>query len=138
VTIYAESTYPVRKDLGTIHARQISALGDPGTWGTGAQRLAIAQEARAALYSAGVQEANEAPQIAEADLPEAARRVARQLAIRPQDFDREVYDAAIADGLTDAAYTEHASRTIYGIRLRTPPGLFTSSGWGSRRTCLCV
>lgn len=106
MTIYAESAYPVRKDLETIHAGQISALGDPGTWGTGAQRLAIVQEARAARYSAGVQEADEAPQIADAELPEAARRVARQLAVRPQDFDRKVYDAALTDGLSDAAYTE--------------------------------
>ena len=106
MTIYTESAYPVRKDLESIHARQISALGDAGTWGTGAQRLAIVQEARAARYAAGVQEANQAPQPGDADLPEAARRVARQLAVRPQDFVREVYDSARADGLSDAAYTE--------------------------------
>ena len=77
VTIYAESTYPVRKDLEAIHEKQISALGEPGIWGSGAQRLAIAQEARAAGYTAGVQE-----------------------------FDHEVYEQAIADGLSDAFYTE--------------------------------
>jgi hypothetical protein len=106
VGIYSDSAYPVRSDLEAIHAKQINALGGPGTWGSGPQRLAIVQEARAARCEAGVQESATPPQVEESDLPEAARRVARQLAVRPQDFDRATYQQALDDGLTDASYTE--------------------------------
>lgn len=106
MSIYSDSAYPVRSDLEAIHAKQISALGDPGVWGSGAQRLAIVQEARAGRYEEGVQESAAPPSVEEADLPAAARRVARQLAVRPQDFDRATYQQALEDGLTDASYTE--------------------------------
>ena len=44
MTLYADSQYPVREDLDAVHAKQLDQLADPGTWGTGAQRLAIARE----------------------------------------------------------------------------------------------
>lgn len=106
MSIYAESFYPVRSDLEEIHARQIAALGSAGTWGIGAQKLAIVQEARAARVAAGVQEASEEPGVNDADLPEPARKLARQLAVRPQDFDHAFYQQSLDDGLTDASYTE--------------------------------
>ena len=46
MTLYADSTYPVREDVDAIHTRQIEQLGSPGTWGAGEQRLAIVNEAR--------------------------------------------------------------------------------------------
>ena len=106
MSIYANSTYPVRSDLEAIHASQIAALGKPGTWGDGSQRLAIVQEARAARVAAGVQEASEEPQIINADLPDAARRVARELALEPRIFEQTHYEQALADGLIDASYVE--------------------------------
>lgn len=106
VSIYADSTYPVRGDLEVIHSAQISSLGAPGTWGSGAQRLAIVQEARAARCAAGIQEATSPPSVEEAELPDAARQVARDLAVKPQVFNRARYRQAIDNGLTDASYTE--------------------------------
>lgn len=106
MTLYSHSPYPVRSDLETIHARQIAALGAPGTWGDGNQRLAIVREARAARVAASVQEAEAEIQINEADLPETARRIARELAVNPQIFERKVYEQALAEGLPDASYTE--------------------------------
>lgn len=106
MTMYAQSRYPVRRDLDAIHSRQFAGLGAPGTWGDGNQRLAIVQEARTARVAAAVQEAAEEPQVNDADLPDAARRLARQLAVEPKDIDREFYQQAIADGLADASYVE--------------------------------
>jgi AhpD family alkylhydroperoxidase len=90
---------PVRADLVAIHERQIAALGDPGTWFTGGQRLTTAREARAARCA-------EEPEIASANLPAAAVRVARQLAVDPKRVDQGFYSQAIGDGLTDAEYVE--------------------------------
>ncbi|MDE0435856.1 MAG: hypothetical protein OXH92_17790, partial [Bryobacterales bacterium] len=56
MTLYADSQYPVREDLDAVHAKHLDQLADPGTWGTGAQRLAVAREVRQACYDAGTQE----------------------------------------------------------------------------------
>ena len=42
MSFYSESAYPVAADLAAVHEAQFTALGKPGSWGTGAQRLAIA------------------------------------------------------------------------------------------------
>ena len=45
---YADSDYKVREDLGKIHKNQFKNLGEPGSWGSGAQRIAIASQVREA------------------------------------------------------------------------------------------
>ena len=107
MTLYDDSVYPVRPDLAAAHASQLEKLGAPGTWGTGAQRLAIAAEARQAGYDARVLEepadVGAAPEI---ELPDVARRVVRQLAVSPADVDQASYEAALSGGLSDAEYVE--------------------------------
>ena len=107
MTLYDDSDYPVRADLAEIHGSQLERLGAPGTWGIGAQRLAVAAAARKAGYEAGVLEKPEdegAP--VELELPEVASRVAQRVAVAPQEVDQAFYQAALADGLSDAEYTE--------------------------------
>ncbi len=107
MTIYAGSAYPVRADLAAVHAAQLSEWGAPGTWGTGAQRLAVAAEARKACFEAGVLEAPEsggAP--VDLELPEVVRRVVAKLAVSPKDLDLDFYQAALKDGLSDTEYVE--------------------------------
>ncbi len=107
MTLYADSQYPVREDLDTIHGNQLDQLADPGTWGTGAQRLAVAREARQACYDAGIQEEPEdtgAPVTVE--LPEAVRELIRKLAVTPEDFLEESYEEATNSGLSDEEYVE--------------------------------
>ena len=107
MTLYAESAYPVRADLAAAHASQLAQLGAPGTWGTGAQRLAIAAEARTAGYEAGVLEAPaDGGAAVEFALPEVARRVARRNAVLPKDVDQAFYNDALSEGLSDAEYVE--------------------------------
>ena len=99
MTFYADSAYPVRADLAEIHASQLERLGAPGTWGIGAQRLAVAAAARSAGYEAGFLEKPEdegAP--VELELPEVASRVAQRVAVAPQEVDQAFYQAALADG----------------------------------------
>jgi alkylhydroperoxidase family enzyme len=42
------ATLPIRSDLAQAHARALARIGVPGTWWTGAERVGIAEEARAA------------------------------------------------------------------------------------------
>ena len=107
MSLYADAAFPVREDLAAEHAAQLDGLGAPGTWGTGAQRHAVAAAARAACYGAGILErpADEGagPEI---ELPEPARRVAERVAAAAPDVDQAFYEAALAAGLSDAEYTE--------------------------------
>ncbi|MCP4037053.1 MAG: hypothetical protein GY733_08970, partial [bacterium] len=45
---YAESQDPVREDLAAAHRRAWERIASPGTWLTGAQRVAVADETRRA------------------------------------------------------------------------------------------
>lgn len=104
---YDDSKYRVRADLDEIHGRQHADLGRPGTWGTSAQRLAVASEAREAGYSAGILErpANnrEKPGIA---LPAELRNVIHLLAADPKEFNEASYQSARSGGLSDDEYVE--------------------------------
>lgn len=46
---YSDSPYPIRSDIGTAHREFWQRLSQPGAWWTGAERVAIAAESRAAL-----------------------------------------------------------------------------------------
>jgi hypothetical protein len=45
---YSSSRYPVRDEIAVAHAELLASLANAGTWWTGAERLAIAAESRAA------------------------------------------------------------------------------------------
>lgn len=104
---YSSSRFDVREDLAQIHEAQLGDLGSPGTWGTGAQRLAVAIETRQAGIEAGVMEAPPeglpSPDVA---LPETVRTFIRTLAVTPKDVDEATCDAARSGGLTDEEYVE--------------------------------
>ena len=105
--LYADSNYPVHKDLDSIHAKQLDQLGRPGAWGTADQRLAIAQEVRQAAYKTGLQERpKEAELKGGIKLPDAASKVVQKLTISPKDFLEDSYTDAKKDGLNDEEYVE--------------------------------
>jgi hypothetical protein len=45
---YANSPFPIRSDLREAHRRTWDAIAEPGDWWTGAERIALAEEVRAA------------------------------------------------------------------------------------------
>ena len=107
MSLYADSEYPVRDETAAVHVRQLANIAAPGTWGAGAQRRAVAVEARNAGYEAGLLEPPPGG-VEESDiaLPEAVRGVARTVAASVHDLNREFHDQAVADGLGDAEYVE--------------------------------
>ena len=107
MTLYSDSEYPVREEIDAVHAGQLDQLADPGTWGTGAQRLAVAGECRQACYDAGIlEEPEDAGPPSGIELPGAVRGMIRKLAVTPKDYLEESYEEATGGGLSDEEYVE--------------------------------
>jgi hypothetical protein len=111
---YATASIPVRDDLRAAQARAWQNLGRPGTWWTGAERVALATEVRAAATCAlccerkaalspytiaGVHDGPGA-------LPPAAIDAVHRIATDPGRLKRRWYDELLAAGLGDGAYVE--------------------------------
>ncbi len=107
MTLYPDTNLPVPSATDAIHADELLSFARPGTWGTAAQRRAIAAEARQARCEAGVQESVGDEDIAgSADLPAAARRLAREVALGGIGIDRRFYEQTLQEGVTEGAYVE--------------------------------
>ena len=107
MTFYSDSRYPVREEVSGLHEREWDALARSGTWWSAEQRLALASEARRARCQAGIQEAAaDEPNAVGADVPEAARGLAREIALGGTRIDRAFYERARAQGLGEEEYVE--------------------------------
>ena len=105
--LYADSKYPVRDDLDAAHADSFANIGSAGTWGTGAQRIAVAAATRKAGIDAGLLEAPDgAAPAADAKLSKVVTEVIEKLAVSPATFEQADYERVLAAGLTDAEYVE--------------------------------
>lgn len=115
MTIYSDTHYSVRDKIVQAHEKELSLLSGPGTWWTGAQRAAIVAEARKARCEAGLQEpiaGSEA--FIDADLPNAARTIARKVATM-DGVDRAFFDDTVPSELSQEEYVEEIgviSRTV--------------------------
>lgn len=111
---YAASPIPVRADLADAHRAYWAALAAPGTWLTGAQRVAVAQEVRAApdcgLCARRLQALSpytEAGQhTACTDLPEAWLEIIHRVTTDPGRLTRDWLEAMLAAGVTVNEYVE--------------------------------
>jgi hypothetical protein len=109
MTLYDNCRYPVRPEVTASHQASLDGFSRPGTWWTGAQRAEIVAETRRARVDAGIQEADgwtDKGPGGIADIPDAARAVARQIGVAPKDIGRDFYDGNVPDGLTDTEYVE--------------------------------
>lgn len=107
MTLYADSRYPVRSDIEATHAASFANIAEPGTWGTGAQRIAVAAATRKAAIDAGLLESPDGVEAAsDIKLPKAALDVIEKLAVDPASYEQADYEKALAGGLTDAEYVE--------------------------------
>jgi hypothetical protein len=111
---YDHAPVPVRSDLSDAHSRAWRRLAAPGTWWTGAQRVAIAAEARAAAACALCHErkASLSPgavagqHAGPSDLSEAAVEAIHRISTDPGRLSKRWFDALAGQGLGDAAYVE--------------------------------
>ena len=111
---YAGAPVAVRDDLATAHAQAWAALAAPGTWWTGAERVAIAAETRAArdckLCLARKQALSPEAVAGAHDrcttLPEAVVDVAHRIASDPARLSRRWFEDVTTNGISDAHYVE--------------------------------
>jgi hypothetical protein len=111
---YDAAPIPVRADLPAAQARAWQRIAAPGTWWTGAERVAIAAETRAAARCPLCRERKAAlsPAAAtgrhasESRLPAPAIEAVHRLATDPARLSKRWFEALLAQGLSDAAYVE--------------------------------
>lgn len=111
---YRQSPVPVRDDLAAAHGRAWARLAAPGEWWTGAERLAIAEETRAATTCRLCRDRKEAlspyavtgTHTAATDLPDALIDIIHRIRTDSGRLTRQVCDRALAGGVSDAEYVE--------------------------------
>lgn len=132
--MYENAPIRVRSEVEDVHRRIWSALGEPGTWWTSAQRIGIAREARRARALRGLAPRVDDP--VEPTLPDAAVDIARQVGGRPESLDEAWYKAS-ASVLTDSEYVELAGVVVQTVAVDVfcraigiPPHAYPQPGEG--------
>lgn len=113
---YSDAAFAVRKDLQQAHQRAFDRLARPGTWWDGSERVAIAQEVRAAPRCALCAKRKDAlsPLAVEGEhdsafsLPAPVVEVVHQVVNDPGRLSHVWFDKVMAAGLS----TEHYVETI--------------------------
>jgi len=108
--MYSESRYPVPTDIERLHAGEIASFAEVGTWGSAAQKTAVAAAARSAQCERGLQAPVDDERLTEpGNLPDAAHRLARAVAVDLRNIDRQFFTDTLANGVTEGAYVEIVS-----------------------------
>jgi hypothetical protein len=111
---YAAAGMDVRDDLKETHRAMLEHLRSPGCWFTGAERLAIAAESRAALdcklcderKAALSPEHSRGDHTRVTDLPDVLVELAHRIRTDSGRLSRTWFDRMLASGLDDARYVE--------------------------------
>jgi alkylhydroperoxidase family enzyme len=111
---YRTTGIAVRGDIIASQTRAWETLGSSGTWWTGAERVAIAREVRAARHCAACAERKAAvspyavnrPHAAASDLPPAIVDAIHRVVTDPGRLSRRWVGEVIAAGVTDAQLVE--------------------------------
>ena len=117
---FDDAPFPVRGDITASHQRSWERLARPGTWWTGAERVAIAREVRGAIECRLCLARKEAlsPNAAQgehdssSELPPAAVEVAHRVTTDPGRLARSWFDGVIAEGLSEGQYVEIISIVV--------------------------
>ena len=111
---YAGSPYPIRDNLVSAHERYWRRLASPGAWWTGAERVAIAREARRAWDCDLCRRRRQAlspyhltgDHDRASDLPEVAVDAVHRIVTDASRLKRAWFENAVARGLTAERYVE--------------------------------
>jgi hypothetical protein len=111
---YSDSAVPIRDDVATAHRTMWEHLASPGSWWSGAERVAIADEVRNAPGCSLCGERKQALSPYTVDgqhdhlgrLPEVAVEVVHRVVTDPGRLTRAWHDEMRKEGLGDAPYVE--------------------------------
>ena len=119
---YAGARFPVRPDLEEAHRRAWMRLAAPGTWWTGAERVAIASESRRARSCTLCRERKQAlsptavagRHQSDGGLPDALVDAIHRIVTDPGRLSRSFYEGVGSSGIDDTHYVE-----MVGVVVRT-------------------
>ncbi len=125
--MYEQAAFQVRPDLAAAHDQAFQRLAQPGTWFSGAERLAIARETRQARHCALCAERKAAlspNQVAGnhdsvGDLAPVLVEQVHRIATDPGRLTEAWYHGLLAAGLADTSYVEAASVVATTIAIDT-------------------
>ena len=111
---YSAAGAKIRTDLKRSHRRALDYVARPGSWWSGAERIALAQEARSAAGCSLCRERKAAlsPEHAQgrhggpSPLPEAVVDLVHRVRSDPGRMSRRVYEQALAAGVSEGHYVE--------------------------------
>ena len=111
---YADAPYPIRSDIPEAYRDYWQKLASPGTWWTGAERIAIAEESRIALTCAYCAERKEAlspynfpgQHDTAGKLPERVVDTVHRIITDQSRITQSFVDDNDANGLSKGAYVE--------------------------------
>ncbi len=111
---YNNVSFPVRQDITEAHQKYWRTLAQPGSWWTGAERVAIASESRAALACDYCRARRDAlspynfpgEHFRQSDLPEVAVDAVHRIITDQGRITRTWIDKNVEAGLSKAAYVE--------------------------------
>ena len=107
MSIYADSSYQPSDSIKALHAGELESFGQCGTWGSAAQRTAVAALTRKVRAEAGLQESVGDESLADlVELPGPVQRLVRETALGGVDIDRAFYEQVLSEGVTEGAYVE--------------------------------
>ncbi len=102
--LYDSADLPIRDDLADAHQQAWRELAEPGTWWTGAERVAIAASGRNACIRAGLNEGDAAT--LPATLSDAAVEVAEAVGAAPGLLRKDWFGARVPGRIEEGPYVE--------------------------------
>lgn len=110
MTLYSDANTPVPAKIDALHTEELHTFATVGTWGSAAQRTAVAATARKIRCAAGLQESiDDEAHGANQTLPPAVERIIEAVALGGVSIDREFCREVQDAGVTEGAYVEIVS-----------------------------
>lgn len=124
---YENAPLRIRDDLAAAHRHAWDHIGDPGTWWSGAERVALAAETRNAVNCRLCRERKKALSPAAVSgshdslgaLPENVVEIVHRVRTDPARLTRTWFDSVIGSGLTPERYVEIVSVVVQIVSVDT-------------------
>jgi hypothetical protein len=107
MSFYADSAHRPGAAIEVLHAGELQSFAQCGTWGSAAQRTAVAAFARKVRVEADLQESAGDEALADImALPAPVQRLVREVALGGIGVNREFCSRVQSEGVTEGAYVE--------------------------------
>lgn len=106
MSLYSDCDFSIPALVDDLHRDELASFSRTGTWGTAAERHAVANRTRKLRCELGVQEADGVDLESATALPDGVERVVDAVARGGVTIDRDFVARAQSEGVTEGAYVE--------------------------------